>query len=486
MPNTYNVGAINSQLQDLNRSLFNSGAAMEAGARNQAQADLIAKRGINEDLEAQKRRMEIGREAEMEAAVPGMVNAFVNMFSPMIPKRAVDAGVSVPLPPRRDEAMAAAPVMEAALGADGHSWAPGMNPTELLPAVRMDPAIAPDDLRSTVGGLVRMGVNKGDPNNLQNSIMNTIAALLGGVGEEADAFRAAAIRGNSTPVNQRFTLAGAEQAQEAQRGHELSKKSFDADVKMGAAQAATERALQVEAIRSGDRRDLGKIRSDDYRYGVDVRSGDSRYRTDTNSGDDRYRTDTQARTSENNNIRTNDTRSNIAANRQGTTPGSGKTPGLAQSPEETAKFASLLKQRIAERNNGKADIDPKAVRSVEMAYERIKSENPRMSQSAAIELALDEHDFSFEEGFFSDGPVKGQLKGGGSAKPPAPGAQPAPSAPAPKAAPAAQPKTDEGTIRARYEKHKARIMQEDATEEAKKAAIAKLDEILAQQLNGLK
>lgn len=419
MPETFNVGAMNQGFQNLGRALFNSGEAATQGARSAGQADLIRKRAVNEELEAEDRRLKLRQAQEADAMVGPMAQSFINFFSPKIPERMVQ-GDAVPVPVTRAQAFNETIPAEA-IGADGDTWAPNMNPDPAIPAAKFIPAIAPQDVDNIIRGTVRLGVNKGDPNVLQNAVYNALAGMLSTTGGEREKFEAAAILGKSTPKDQRYSLEGTEQAELERRAHELSKAEFAAQAKL----AATEMMQNFINGRHGAsldlRRYLGDKKDETNRYGIDTRARTSMYNTDQTVAQKREAA-----------------RERVA---QGLTPGSGgRALGVPQTGDEQAKIDYTLEQAIAERTNTDGDVDPAFMRMLRKEYDDLKAkpENRNRSPRTVMDMILDDYDVTATGGGFWAGPAKinGTRKPNSAVAPnapaPAPAAtQPAPAAPAP-------------------------------------------------------
>lgn len=458
MPNTYNVGAFNQGLQDLGRSLFDTGAAQEAGSKVAMQNALIGERIKTEQTNRAAQELANSQAQAAEALVPGMTERFFQMLNPMIPQRTVQTGTAVPLPPRRQDAdaLAASGKLAEMIAPDGETWLPGQNPNPALPVSQIVPAVDPEIVRGSIGDMVRLGVNKGDPTKLFSPIVDMIASLMGGYGEEADAFRAAATRGQSTPVGQRYTLPGAEAAQAAQREHDLTKQKSVLDARKEIADQRDATTQRGQDVRAATAVTTNQATVDATTRGQDLRDETTRRGQDMADAAKRDLAGTKG-----------------AAGANGTK----KIVGIPDTPDAIFKFGNLLKGRIAERNGGNSNVSPETIRSVENEYNNIMLSKPGTSPSAAIELALDAHNFGSEKGWFSNGPVKGELKTGGAAQPQAG----RPNAPQATTAPQAKPQG--GDLKARAEAAIQQIQNDpDFSDEEKKARIAGVQNKLKQML----
>lgn len=483
---TYNVGAINQQLQNLGSQIYGAAGAIDQGERVAGQQGLIKQRTIGQQLQNSQAQA-------AEAAIPDLAQTFFKMLNPLIPQVQEQGDVNVPLPPARPTPDQAAVPTQYAPGAVAEGtdyFQPGMNPdTPKLPTLKYRPAVAPEDVQTAINGMVRLGVNNGDPNKLYSPIVDMIASLMGGYGQEADAFRAAAARGQSTPKGQRYTYDGAKELAQEERDHDLSKATQRAETQL----AATQMVQNAITNRNDRSLDLRK-------YLGDQTNATNRARNEDNYNAKIYNTDQNAA-------------AKAQRQSQGLTPGSAANSGIPQTPDGQKKFDYILDEMVADYTGSDDVVDPKFRRQLAEEYDIIKMrpENRYKSPATVIGNILADYDMTVKKnGWGVPNAIIGTRRApmdprvGTSAAPqpaPPPGAPAAPaaapkptappSASASKGAPAAttptaKPQKSEATIRDQYERNKARIMQEDATDEEKKAAIARLDQILAEQLKGLK
>lgn len=410
---TYNVGAINQQLQNLGNQIYGAAGAVEQGERVAGQQGLVKQRTIGQQLQNQQTQA-------AEAAVPDLAQTFFKMLNPLIPQVQTQADVNVPLPPSRPTADQMAVPTEYAPGViapDGESFAPGKNPSPALPTTKMMPAVAPEDVQTAINGMVRLGVNNGDPNKLYSPIVDMIASLMGGYGTEADAFRAAATRGQSTPKGQRYTYDGAKELAQEERDHDLSKATQRAETQLAATQIV-QNALTNRHDRTLDlRRHLGNQTNETNR----------------------------ARNEDNYNAKIYNTDQNVASKAQrqaqGLTPGSAANSGIPQTPDGQAKFDHILDQMVADYTDSDEAVDPKFRRQLAEEYDIVKMrpENRYKSPATVIGNILADYDMSVKGGFMQSKSIVGTRRTPMESRAGAPANAPATS-PAPAAPAAAPPK----------------------------------------------
>jgi hypothetical protein len=372
---TYNVGAINQQLQNLGQQVYGAAGAIEQGERVGDQRAYTRARTQGQILQNNQAQA-------AEAAVPELAQTFFKMLNPLVPQVASPADMNVPEPPRRPTAEQFAAPTEYAPGVvaeGGDSFVPGINSSGILPTVKVAPAVAPEDVQTAINGMVRLGVNNGDPNKLYNPIVEMIASLMGGYGNEAEAFKAAAMQGKSTPVGQRYTLPGAEQAQDAQRAHDLSKTEFNSQANL----AATQMVQDAITGRHGRSLDLRKYLGDQTNATNVARNTDqynsSIYRTDQTVAQ------RQAETAQ--------------RQAQGVTPGSAANSGIPQTPDGQAKFDYYLDQMVGDATGLDEAVDPKFRREVAEIYDTVKMrpENRYKSPATVIGNILADYDMTVKK-----------------------------------------------------------------------------------------
>lgn len=482
MGQSYNVGAINNGLQEAGRAVYGAASAMEQGMAQAGQRGLINARTRETEEDIRRKAIERQQLEASHAATDGLVNSFANFFNGLIPQRATEVA-PVPMPVARPSAETmAAPleIPEQMLGPDGDSWAPGQNPTPLLPTVRLDPALSQQDVYNTINGLVRMGAVKGDPKNMQGAIFETIAGMLSPVATEEQAFRLAMMNGKSTPQNNSYTLQGANDLSARNHAQAVEKKNIEADAKNYAADQ------RLAGARYGaDRRYDGTVYGADKRYEGVVYGADRRFDGAV------YRADKAAETS----------RINAERKGQGVTPGSGVTTkplGIPQTMDEQAKWNYTFDNVIADFTGSEGSIDPALRREMRREYDALKilPENRNRSPESVMDDVVGNYDFVVKGGgFFKNGTVSGVRKPNaptvpnvpqqGAATAPAPAAKPNGPAPAAGAKPATtQPATPNMTLEQAQQSAAAardRINRSTKmTPEQKAEELAKVDALLAQ------
>lgn len=454
MADTYNVGAINSALQNFAREVYGTGRGSSSPAREQLYRD----RSATEAYKREQERIEYERRQAEDAMVKPMAEAFAGAFMPAVPVK--PTGQSVPMPVARPGAdipplaeATAAPVEVP--GIDFY----GTDTTRQYPVFQH--VVPRETVEMMSEGQIRGGLAKGDLSKVNGAIADMIATMItasNGV-TEADAFRGNALRGNSTPQNQSYTMEGADAV--ARRNHDFSveKKALENDVRRDIAQGRNDTTMRGQDMASADRqrgqdmtstdRQRGQdMTSTDRQRGQDIDSADRQRGQDTASADRRYGMDSQA---------------------------APKLPqGIPKSPDEIAKFDQLTKMKILERLGAdpKGEVAPEVVRRVSEEYAKILNGRQAGSPNTALEMAIDRALTSAKTskgGFFGTGKVDKVEAGNPAASPSAPPPQ------APQTG--SQPAMSRRQLDDYYAQTLREIEARNEPAEMKAARRAKLDEL---------
>lgn len=255
---TYNVGAINQGLGTLAQGLYDNARAGEIGATRAMQQGLYQKRAEETAVDIAKKNFELRQMEEDRARVGGLVQSFVDAFSPYIPMREVPeqkvTGM-IPAPPINPFKDPSAYNEETGVVAsvDPDVPAGGLMPGYGISAPTAKPMVTPEAFAGIVDGLVR-GKGAAD---VPKGIAETFATMLGLTGEERAAHIAHVLQGKG-PLNtyQAFTPAGVKAKQAEKLADETDRDALKAAAALERAQLAEngKNTRQVTGIEATDRR----------------------------------------------------------------------------------------------------------------------------------------------------------------------------------------------------------------------------------------